>query len=438
MKSHRGTSMACDFAKTLAAACAGATRLGLAALLGLLLGATAHAQAKLDDELTRALSAALAEGASVERVASSTGELTHISGALGDSSYPPWVDVLVPSNGAPDHVVYMLPGGGANFAMSYLTPLQTNLATFLCNQGALVVGITPPEDAVPTGLPSYAFMRNWGLAKHSADVRRVISNVQTLVDLPFDILGHSYGASIALDVATRQPDLRRLIVLDTYSLDPQSELRAQAERTYDAHVQLIDDGVFHDETYSQFKPGVLAAAAAPQLDSGTSRQPAGAAGNFTLEGLVYFSLINSAGLPGIHTSITSLPGDWLLQRGFLAGEYTVAPNPQDDQYAFSHTTIVTVRQAAALAGSGIIPVALERDIWAVTANNGSPKIRWNRIDAEVIWLNTELGYAHHTWGATRIRRGGNERVTVDVIDGYGHIDMLWGDNAQQDVWQRLQ
>jgi pimeloyl-ACP methyl ester carboxylesterase len=392
------------------------------------------------EALGRAVAAALEESADSTRVQDvSEDGWIWIEIELHDETYPLTVDVVASRNANADHIVYMLPGGSVNFRSSFFTPHDRNLAHFMRERGGLVVGISPREDNVPATLGDYSFMADWGLAKHRADVRSVVSVARSVTALPYDLLGHSYGASCALDYAANDADdLRRLIVLDIYSMAPGASLGMEAaERTYRAHVDLLSQGVYHDTSYGGTKSGASLAQLAPGIDSGISRADAGFPGNFQLEAYLYYSLIHSAPLPGVHTPITDLPGDWLMKQSMLAGRYTLAQNPRSDRYSFDHTQIETFRESASKIGGGLIPVALERDFWAVTAGNPDYVIPFEDIKAEVIWLNAELGYAEHSYAAQRIAEAGNPRVTTAIIAGYGHGDMVWSATAAADVWRML-
>jgi pimeloyl-ACP methyl ester carboxylesterase len=407
--------------------------------------APTEAQAERDpptdaEALGRAVAAALEKSAGSMRVEDVTEDgWIWIAVELHDETYPLTVDVVASRNAKADHIVYMLPGGSVNFGSSFFTPRDRNLAHFMRERGGLIVGISAREDNVPSTLEDYSFMAGWGLAKHRADIRSVVSAVQSVTALPYDLLGHSYGASCALDYAANDAgDLRRLIVLDIYSMAPGASLGVEAaERTYQAHVALMSQGVYHDTSYADTKTGANLAELLPDVDSGVSRADAGYPGNFLLEAYLYYSLINTAPLPGIHTPITDLPGDWLMKQSMLAGQYTLAQNPRADRFSFDHTQIETFRESAAKIGGGLVPVALERDFWAVNAGNPDYVIPFQDIKAEVIWLNAELGYAEHSHAAQQIEAGGNQRVTTAIIPGYGHGDMIWSATAAADVWSML-
>ncbi|APU40344.1 hypothetical protein [Streptomyces sp. TN58] len=79
-----------------------------------------------------------------------------------------------------------------------------------------------------------------------------------------------------------------------------------------------------------------------------------------------------------------------------------------------------------------------RDLAALwTGDDATYAIAWDRIGAEVVWINTELGRGGRPRGAELIRAGGNERVSFAVVPGYGHGDGVWAATAAADVWSRF-
>jgi pimeloyl-ACP methyl ester carboxylesterase len=361
---------------------------------------------------------------------------------LRDETYPLTVDLVGSTTAAAGKIAYLLPGASTNFEGSFFTPRDENIVQFLCENGYLVIGITPREDKVPTTLASYRFMQSWGMEKHSVDARAVVLQIQHALGLPYDVFGHSYGAATALDYAARYSNEdapARVIVLDIYSLDIEADKAGQqsARRTYEAHAQLMERGTFVDTTYGSIKPVVALAKANPGLDSGVSRSNYGHSGSFTLEALLFSTLIDGAGADGIHTPMTGLPGDWLLNKSMVAGRYVFAEDPRADRYAFTRTSFPEFLAGIDVPGSGLVSVAFERDFWAVNAGDPGYALDWSAIRAELVWINSEYGYGPHRYGAKLIRAAGNTRITDSELRGYGHIDMLAGEPARLDLWSQL-
>jgi len=359
---------------------------------------------------------------------------------LFDETYPITIDVVVSTHEPPRKVIYLLPGGGTSFRASFFSPRGDNLAQYFRERGYLVVGITPREDRIPSTTEDFTFAAGWGVAQHRRDIRAVISRIQRVTRLPYEVLGHSAGAVSALDYASKYSrEIARVIALDIYSLDPDADPEgiAQAAATHAAHETLLGQGIFMDPANAG--AGALASQSAEELraDSGASRADVGLSGNFTNEGLFYFFAIYSADLPGVHSELTGLPGDWPLIASAFAGDYTLAPDPLDDAYALTHVSRGTLVASSAEAGSGLYPIAFARDHWAVVAGNGAYAIDWSAIQTKLIWLNTELGYGPQTHGATLAREAGNPNVTVAVVPGYGHGDILLSRTARRDAWRFL-
>jgi pimeloyl-ACP methyl ester carboxylesterase len=349
-----------------------------------------------------------------------------------DEQYPLTVDVLGSNFASAKKVIYLLPGGGGNFSASFFTPMDNNLAQFFRQAGFLVIGITPREDNAPPGI----YMADWGMAKHKADIQEIIGIIQAKIKLPYWVLGHSFGAAYALDYSSTCNDdlFKKVIALDIYSFDPTKvpDMVTDAEITYEAFLELINEGQFADSTFSDFKSLMFISLLFPKSDSGELR-PIG--GDFTYEGLLYFSMIDSYLLPGIHTPLTGLANDWPLVQSYVAGKYTFAANPLADTYRLTHSDIGTLRTAIFKLGSGLTPCAVYRDYFAVNAYNGAYTINWSGIRVPVLWVNSRLGYSGNTYGATLIKNSGNTNVKVPPsIPGYGHLDVLFSNTAQGNVW----
>ena len=229
----------------------------------------------------------------------------------------------------------------------------------------------------------------------------------------------------------------KVIALDIYSFDPaDSESVLASDLTCDAYQELMDSGSYIDSSYADIKDLMLISLLLPLIDSGEPRDFLGLPGDFTYEGLLYFCMIYSSELPGVHTPLTGLAGDWPLVQSYAAGQYCFAANPLYDDYELSCSSMCTLREASIKVGSGIVPNALARDFFAVNAYNGVYEIEWSKITMPVLWFNTELGYGSNMYGANLIHVN-NPDVLVAVAPGYGHLDMLSGRNAARDVWRWL-
>jgi pimeloyl-ACP methyl ester carboxylesterase len=281
-------------------------------------------------------------------------------------------------------------------------------------------------------------MAGWGLDKHVADIHSVIDKIEKKINnLPYVILGHSFGAAYALEYAGMYPDgADKIIALDIYSFGPEDILPdntpyfVAAAGLSSLYAGTIASGQTADSTYSQIQSLMLISLLFPKIDSGESRAPF-AAKDFTYEGLLYFTMINSAILPGIFYDTTGLPAEWPMIGGYVSGNYLFSDKPVNDQYSLNHTDMFNLREASVKVGSGLVPYALYRDFFTVNAVDGDSNIRWSQIKKPVLWINTALGYGNYMHGADLI----TPPVTWAIIDDYGHLDILASKTAQKDVWQ---
>jgi pimeloyl-ACP methyl ester carboxylesterase len=342
-----------------------------------------------------------------------------------DEQYPLTVDFLGSNFIEAKKVVYMLPGGGVNFASSFFTPMDNNLAQFFRKAGYLVVGITPREDSVPAGITDYSFMATWGMDKHEADIETIISVIQKRLKKPYRVLGHSFGAAYALDYASKymdNPELvsippEKVIALDIYSYNRLD----QAADSYELFNQKAAQPPYADASYTDMKSLALISLLLPKIDSGVSRGDG--LGNFTFEGLLYFSLICSRDSGILET-------DWPLVQSYAAGVYIPAWCPLFDRYYLTKSDINTIRSASFMVGSGLVPYAVYRDWFDVSGDHVAYSIDWSDIGVPVIWINTALGYGPNRYCGEVLTLIG----PLNGIGGYGHLDILLGRTAQ-DVWK---
>ncbi|MGW1775338.1 hypothetical protein [Streptomyces sp. NPDC002104] len=337
---------------------------------------------------------------------------------------PVTVDVVADTRRTPHAIAYLLPGGGLNFGSSFFTPSDLNLAHRMRREGLLVVGVTPREDAAT----AQDIGPGWGLAAHRRDLAAVVEALDGALGLPYQYVGHSAGALLALDAAAHDdsPRLTRVVALDTtgpYSGD----LAVRAVQTRDAYEARIAEGAYATD------PGLAGLLARAVTDPGGSSEvpwPPDPGLRFTHAGLAHFALVRTSLLPG--------PADWIYTQGHAAGSYSFGAAPAGDRFALAHTTLAAVRAVTSALGSGLLPNALLRDLAAIWAGDEKTyAIDWAAISAEVVWINAELGRGDHSRGPRLIRAGGNERVRFTVVPGYGHGDPLWSQTAAADVWSLL-
>ncbi|MCW8966820.1 MAG: hypothetical protein OQK82_09085, partial [Candidatus Pacearchaeota archaeon] len=121
-------------------------------------------------------------------------------------------------------------------------------------------------------------------------------------------------------------------------------------------------------------------------------------------------------------------------QGINAGYYNFALDPQSDSYGFTYTNLEDLVQVAMNIGTGIVPIAYNRDISAIQALNGAYEIDWSGIDERVIMINSEYSSGNQAYYGTLIQLAGNNDVSFNLIQGYAYIDLLLSPFAANDVW----
>ncbi|MDY6933905.1 MAG: hypothetical protein SVZ03_06740 [Spirochaetota bacterium] len=359
--------------------------------------------------------------------------------AFNDEQYPLTIDVLENRHSRPDRVAFLVTPSGYNFRNNYFAPREKNIAHFLRENGYLVVSITFREDVMPEDNldPS---VREWGIEKHVADMHKIVRILRRAVRLPYEFIGQSSGAVCIMDYASKfsHPWFEKIGLIDTDSFDPDiyPEKVAYSGITYDAIAQLMDEGILVDTFAADFKELIFAAALYPEMDSGQPR-PEGLPGNFTLNGLLHFSLIYTAFLPGLTSPITGLPGEWVMIQGVCNGYYNFDIDPLQDDFGLTKTDHQVMPIVAADIGQGTAPLALAKDMYGLLALSGDYTIDWCGIEERVVMVNGEFSSGDQSYYGTLIQNAGNSDVTLSIINGYGYADLLWGTDAEAEVWPYL-
>lgn len=202
-----------------------------------------------------------------------------------NQEYPVDVDFLVQKDNKPEKVIYLLACSSLNFVSNFYTPKTNSLAQYFAEHGYLVVGITPREDAVPSDVDT-GFMTDWDVAQHRSDIRAVIERVQSVVNMPYDVLGHSLSAVSALDYAAMysDPNFEKVMILDLGLYDPEVEpdMMQKADFAFEAYNQLLAEENTVDTGLEYFRTLLTQAQTSPDMDSGMSRAILGLPGNFTM------------------------------------------------------------------------------------------------------------------------------------------------------------
>jgi len=351
---------------------------------------------------------------------------------------PLTIDILMSSQKMPDKIIYLLPGSGSNFRSNFFTPVNDNLACFLREKGYLVIGITPSENNVPYFFQKCAFMKEWGLEKHRNDIREVISVIENKLEVPYEILGYSAGGMYTLDYASVYHSdklLKRIVVLGMvgeYNPVKERDLREKAVITEEAAKKVIENRIYIDNSMSLAKLLAPVSVIFPYGDSGIERGDF--PGDFTDEGLIYYMLIHTNQLEGPTTKYTGMSENWYYEQGLCSGEYIFDENPKKDKYQLGESNISVIKKASLRVGSGIFPYKTTLDFFSVLAGGIDYSIDFRLIEANVTWINSELGMGNHSFALDKIREGGNSNVSFCVVPEYGHADLVYGSHAKGDVW----
>ncbi|MFH0977614.1 MAG: hypothetical protein V1874_17685 [Spirochaetota bacterium] len=353
-----------------------------------------------------------------------------------EETYPITINVLASLKKMPEKIVYMIAPPGFNFQFNYFSNSDKSIARYMMDNDYLVIGITFRENNLPPET-NEVFLKDWGLKKHRLDIRKIVTTINKIIKLPYDMLGQAASAVCVLDYAASYSDnLDTIILLDTDSFDPsiQPEKVQYANMTYSALNQIMDGGTYADPFVINLQNLIHTALLYPGMDSGQSREFMGLPGNFTVNGLVHLALIYTTYMAGIHTPITGLPGEWVMLQGVSAGYYNFAFDPAQDTFGLNNISLPVVDAATLLNGSGITPIAINRDLHALLSLNGQYTINWKGIKEKVIMVNGQYSSGNQTYYGTLIQNAGNNDVSITVIPGYAYLDLLLGENAQTDVW----
>jgi|GEM_PF-2150806 len=351
-----------------------------------------------------------------------------------DEIYPLTIDFLISTKKNPKKIIY-LTAGGPSFKSAFFTPTDNNISHFLSKNGYIVVGISSREVNVPIG-SNYNIMSDWGIIKHREDIRSIVKIIKRCTSLPYDMLGFSSAGDYILDYAACYSDtLDKIIILGLESYDPDTEKDeiAKCDMIYDATIQLMNEGIYADDGLTQYKMIIDMSKKYPKEDSGESRETLGLPGNFTFEGLVYFTGIYAGTLPGFHSHITGLPGEFWMQSQ-ISGYYNFDIDPANDDYGFYYSDFNTAYDGVMSLGSGLVPLAVWRDNTAINSYNGKYNLSWKNINEKVLWINAEYGFGEYFKAVKLIKKGGNKNVTALIVPGYGHSDLIWSKTADFDLW----
>lgn len=313
-------------------------------------------------------------------------------------------------------------GSGLNPESNYNTNSGRSVVERLLRRGHIVVGMIPRENAYDKDSQNQEVLRYLDLNSRANDLERV---VRLLGFFPhIEVVGHSAGAMPAILCASRigdsVPGFTGVRIIDMDILyEPGTEEWQNAWTCYNASKEMLEQGVCIAEDLTTQKELAYAAKIYPDADSGVPR-PEPLLGNFTCEGLFYSSLIYTGSFPGVLTPLTGLPGGWAYEQGFFAGEYNFSSDPANDTYSLTHTDIATVYELLEKTDSGVSPMAMHRDIYAMQC--GQYPIDLSNIKVDVSLTGAELGMGENDYAVSQLRANG-VNVKYEVVPSFAHADL---------------
>jgi pimeloyl-ACP methyl ester carboxylesterase len=349
--------------------------------------------------------------------------------------------------------VVMTPGNMMDFTTTYMISTQTDapgieidhsLAIYLAKANIDVWGIDHRRSFVPdlypgTDIPycyadpgNCSFMKDWDLSTQISDARTAINFARIVRSFTHQgndqmfILGASRGGRLAYAYANQETqlpscerNLKGIITVDiAYQFDPCSEL-------------------WYCDNYS-----------VPSTCNYTTASKAGCERCQILQ-----SVYNSVGEMALSKSyIFKAPMKPLITRHhYCTGTFNETGHPTGLQFT-NYDFIVDLAYNLDNFMSINCLIDEERvmcDNWATCDNSPPVELTVNcpiddvpyadhldEITIPVLYVGGETGFGGY-YGNYTISLLGSEDKTILIVSGYGHLDVLTGDNAKTDVWKPI-
>lgn len=302
-------------------------------------------------------------------------------------------------------VLLYLPGTNMN-AEPALRDEDHNLWLFLAARGVDVYALDYRTRFVPpSGVTDFAFMRGWDMATFVSDARAAAAKARAESGLPrLFVAGFSRGVNLAYAFALAEPreGLAGLIALDGYfkSHAPKGQFdRAAALKA------VVDKGAFASDVSGpkgwERRAALMKAAAEAGPASSDKYETAGD----ELADVLY-----SAWRPGGLANAKEGKSTASVLARLLAGYDRYYPAVQD----------VDGRAIADYADDPATPV-----------DDG-----WGKLEAPVLYFGaTNMGVEWVLNGIASAGGAGSPDVTLNVLENYGHLDVIAGDQARRDVYE---
>ena len=346
--------------------------------------------------------------------------------------------------------IMMLHGDTSDFRSAFLmstqsdkVPIKHSLAIYLAQRNIDVWGIDLRWTFVPDCNDNFTFMENWDTASHLKDIRtavRIARVVRGLTGSGFGkmfMLGHSRGAQFTYAYANEEThlpwweqSLRGIIPVDTvYKFDPDEDgLIINACIRLDALEELRDFEIYYSDKAVNLKGITYLANNDPD-------------GNSIIKGLEYFTNQQVAwfALSATYATYPPMPPPVSFYH-YCAGTFDDYGLPTGLQFTNSDYMLDFSFAVPSFQSLGEII-----DGEAIRCGNFTPYDDYlDKIETPVFYVGAAGGFG--AYGEYILELLGNadkqslivqlyppEGVALD----YGHIDLLFADNAESEVWKPI-
>lgn len=296
--------------------------------------------------------------------------------------------------------VLFLPGTYMNGRATVLDE-NHNLWLYLANRGVTVYAMNYRTHYVPHDEADTRVMRNWGMERFVGDAERLARFVTNLDDMPMFVAGFSRGVGYAYALAGRV-DFAGLISLD-------GSFKAYRETPYDrdeAMSRLEESGKFVSVLSSrgyEWRRNLMATAA--ENPNGPANDP-----DFDSAGAHLASVLHRAWGRDVlaNTSRTLTPVDVL-------GQHML-----DFDWYFPQVQNIQARA-----------IASRRDHPATDLDD-----HWGNMTLPILHFSaSNMGGDMVLNGIYSASKSGSQDVTLHLLEGYGHTDVLTATSARGDVYE---
>ena len=347
--------------------------------------------------------------------------------------------------------IMMLHGDAPDFRSAFLmstqsdkVPIKHSLAIYLAQRNIDVWGVDLRWTFVPDCNDNCTFMKNWDTALHLKDIRtavRIARVIRWLTGSGFGkmfMLGHSRGAQFTYAYANEETQLpwweqslRGIIPVDTvYKFDPKEEgLIGAACIRLDALEELRDFEIYCSDEAVNLKGIAYLAATDPEDNSG-------------IKGLEYFTNQQVAWFALSATYATYLPPTTSPVPFYhcCAGTFDDYGLPTGLQFTNSDYMLDFSFAVPSFQSLGEII-----DGEAIRCGNFTPYDDYlDKIETPVFYVGAAGGFGAYGEYILELLGSADKQSLIvqlyppeGVALDYGHIDLLFADNAKHKVWRPI-